>query len=76
MESNNPHGVRTRRGPRFDTSRHRCARSNTLRTAQPTLNNQKESEIKKEIEYSDKIDELNQETDSLLEEIDKWQMLV
>ena len=38
------------------------------------LNNQKESEIKKEIEFSDKIDELNQETDSLLEEIDKWQM--
>ena len=29
---------------------------------------------KKEIEFSDKIDELNQETDSLLEEIDKWQM--
>ena len=34
----------------------------------------KESEVKKEIEFSDKIDELNQETDSLLEEIDKWQM--
>ena len=38
------------------------------------LNNQKEYEVKKEIEFSDKIDELNQETDSLLEEIDKWQM--
>jgi len=38
------------------------------------LNSQKESEIKKELEFSDKIDELNQETDSLLEEIDKWQM--
>ena len=38
------------------------------------LNNQKETEVKKELEFSDKIDELNQETDSLLEEIDKWQM--
>jgi len=38
------------------------------------LNNQKEVEVKKELEFSDKIDELNQETDSLLEEIDKWQM--
>ena len=25
-------------------------------------------------EFSEKIDELNQETDTLLEEIDKWQM--
>ena len=38
------------------------------------LNNNKENEIKKELEFSDKIDELNQETDSLLEEIDKWEM--
>ena len=38
------------------------------------LNNQKEAGVKKELEFSDKIDELNQETDSLLEEIDKWQM--
>ena len=29
---------------------------------------------KKEMEMSQKIDELNQETDTLLEEIDKWQM--
>ncbi len=29
---------------------------------------------KKEIEFTEKIDELNQETDILLEEIDKWQM--
>ena len=28
---------------------------------------------KKQIEFSDKIDELNQETDTLLDEIDKWQ---
>ena len=38
------------------------------------LNSNKETETKKELEFSDKIDELNQETDSLLEEIDKWQM--
>ena len=34
----------------------------------------KKSEQKKQIEFSEKIDELNQETDTLLEEIDKWQM--
>ena len=38
------------------------------------LNSQKKTEIKKELEFSDKIDELNQETDILIEEIDKWQM--
>ena len=31
-------------------------------------------ENKKELEFSEKIDELNQETDTLLEEVDKWQM--
>ena len=30
-------------------------------------------EKKKQIEFSEKIDELNQETDTLLNEIDKWQ---
>ena len=34
----------------------------------------KKDDKKKEIEFSEKIDELNQETDTLLEEIDKWQM--
>ena len=34
-------------------------------------NRQKFEEIK-QIEFSEKIDELNQETDTLLEEIDKW----
>ena len=29
---------------------------------------------RKEHKFTEKIDELNQETDSLLEEIDKWQM--
>ena len=28
----------------------------------------------KQIEFSEKIDELNQETDTLMDEIDKWQM--
>ena len=31
-------------------------------------------EERKQIEFSEKIDELNQETDTLLEDIDKWQM--
>ena len=36
--------------------------------------NQEKIEKKKQIEFSEKIDELNQETDTLLGEIDKWQM--
>ena len=32
------------------------------------------AEERKQIEFSEKIDGLNQETDTLLEEIDKWQM--
>ena len=35
--------------------------------------NQEKMEQKKQIEFSEKIDELNQETVSLLDEIDKWQ---
>ena len=38
------------------------------------MNQDREKESKKELEFSEKIDELNQETDTLLEEIDKWQM--
>ena len=30
-------------------------------------------EEKKQIEFSEKIDELNQETDNLLDEVNKWQ---
>ena len=30
-------------------------------------------EQRKQIEFSEKIDELNQETDTLMNEIDKWQ---
>ena len=35
--------------------------------------NNEKLEKKKQIEFSEKIDELNQETDTLIEEIDKWQ---
>jgi len=38
------------------------------------INRQKAVEQKKETEFTEKIDELNQETDTLLEEVDKWQM--
>ena len=38
------------------------------------LKQKKSSEQYKVKEFSEKIDELNQETDTLLEEIDKWQM--
>ena len=38
------------------------------------IQNREKLEQKKQIEFSEKIDELNQETDTLLEEIDKWQM--
>ena len=34
---------------------------------------QEKIEKKKQMEFSEKIDELNQETDILLDEIDKWQ---
>ena len=36
--------------------------------------NQEKIERKKQIEFSEKIDELNQETDTLLDEIEKWEM--
>ena len=35
--------------------------------------NKEKIEQRKQIEFSEKIDELNQETDTLLNEIDKWQ---
>ena len=37
------------------------------------MNDKEKLEDRKQIEFSEKIDELNQETDTLLEEIDKWQ---
>ena len=46
----------------------------TLNQKLENIIQQKAVEQKKETEFSEKIDELNQETDTLLEEIDKWQM--
>ena len=37
------------------------------------LKNNEKLEKQKQIEFTEKIDELNQETDTLLSEIDKWQ---
>ena len=37
------------------------------------FHNQEKNEKKKQVEFSEKIDELNQETDILLDEINKWQ---
>ena len=36
------------------------------------MKNKQKLEELKQIEFSEKIDELNQETDTLLEEMDKW----
>ena len=47
---------------------------NNLSKKLDEFQSQEKIEKKKQIEFSEKIDELNQETDSLLEEIDKWQM--
>ena len=46
---------------------------NNLSKKLDEFQNQEKTEQKKQIEFSEKIDELNQETDTLLEEIDKWQ---
>jgi 5-formyltetrahydrofolate cyclo-ligase len=35
--------------------------------------NREKVEKKKQLKFSEKIDELNQETDILLDEMDKWQ---
>ena len=45
-----------------------------LKTKLDELNNKKTDEINIENQFDEKIDELNQETDILIEEIDKWQM--
>ena len=37
------------------------------------LQNREKIEEKKRLEFSEKIDELNQETNILMDEIDKWQ---
>ena len=38
------------------------------------LENGKKKDQKKQTEFNQKIDELNQETEYLIEEIDKWQI--
>ena len=38
------------------------------------LENSKKKDKQKQAEFNQKIDELNQETEYLIEEIDKWQM--
>ena len=46
---------------------------NNLSKKLDEFQNQERIEKKRQIEFSEKIDELNQETDTLLDEIDKWQ---
>mgnify|MGYP001398333896 CR=1 FL=1 len=48
--------------------------NNNLSKKLAEIQNKEKIEKRKHIEFSEKIDELNQETDTLLEEIDKWQM--
>ena len=47
---------------------------NKIKIKLEQINELKFNEKNKEADLSKKIDELNQETDSLLDEIDKWQM--
>ena len=42
-------------------------------TLRKRIKDEKLSQRHKELKFNEKIDELNQETDILLEEIDKWQ---
>ena len=46
---------------------------NNLSKKLDDFQNLEKIEQKKQIEFTEKIDELNQETDILLDEIDKWQ---
>jgi chromosome segregation ATPase len=46
---------------------------NNLSKKLDEFQNQEKKEKKKQLEFSEKIDELNQETDTLLNDIDKWQ---
>ena len=46
---------------------------NNLSKKLDEFQNQEKVEQKKQLEFSEKIDELNQETDILIDEIDKWQ---
>ena len=46
---------------------------NNLTVKIEEMKNREKLEEKKQLEFSEKIDELNQETDTLMDEIDKWQ---
>ena len=46
---------------------------NEINNNQIQIKNKEKLEVRKQIEFSEKIDELNQETETLLDEIDKWQ---
>ena len=46
---------------------------NNLSQKLTEFQNSKKKDEMRQIEFSEKIDELNQETDTLLNEIDKWQ---
>jgi len=46
---------------------------NNLTKKLDEFQNLEKIEQKRQMEFSEKIDELNQETDTLLDEIDKWQ---
>ena len=46
---------------------------NNLSQKLTEFQNSKKKDEMRQIEFSEKIDELNQETDTLLEEIDKWE---
>ena len=46
---------------------------NNLSEKLDEFSNRDKIEEKKQIEFSEKIDELNQETDILLDEVNKWQ---
>ena len=46
---------------------------NNLSKKLDDFQNKEKIEHRNQIEFSEKIDELNQETDTLLNEIDKWQ---
>ena len=46
---------------------------NNLSEKLDQFQSQEKIEEKKQLEFSEKIDELNQETDTLLDELDKWQ---
>ena len=46
---------------------------NNLTKKLDEFTNQEKIAQKRQLEFSEKIDELNQETDTLIDEIDKWQ---